>query len=61
MAAGGLSLIVDHAAPPHFESLRLDAGRWAQARVETVEREMVGPNGEVGTMVDNLMVLRRAG
>jgi chemotaxis protein methyltransferase CheR len=72
---GGVLLIVDHgAAPPwaqhdghHFPgvaevlaSLRLHAPRWAPPRTETVDREMVGPNGEVGTMVDNVMVLRRA-
>lgn len=72
---GGLLLIVDHGASPpwaqhddHYfpgikevlASLQLEAPRWTRLRTETVEREMVGPNGEVGTMVDNLMVLRRA-
>lgn len=73
---GGVLLIVDHGAPPpwaehhdhHFAgieevlaSLRLDAPRWTRLRTEAVEREMVGPNGEVGTMADNVMVLRRTG
>ncbi|MDM4142662.1 MULTISPECIES: class I SAM-dependent methyltransferase [Mycobacterium] len=73
---GGVLLIVDHGAPPpwaehhdhHFAgieevlaSLRLDAPRWARLRTEAVEREMVGPNGEAGTMADNVMVLRRTG
>lgn len=73
---GGVLLIVDHGAPPpwaehhehhHFAgieevlvSLRLDAPRWTRLRTETVEREAIGPNGEVATMVDNVMVLRRA-
>lgn len=74
---GGVLLIVDHGAPPpwaehHHDhrfagieevlaSLRLDARRWTRLRTEAVEREMVGPNGEVGTMADNVMVLRRTG
>lgn len=73
---GGVLLIVDHGAPPpwaehhdhHFAgieevlgSLDLDAPRWTRLRTEAVEREMVGPNGELGTMADNVMVLRRTG
>jgi chemotaxis protein methyltransferase CheR len=73
---GGVLLIVDHGAPPpwaehhdhHFAgteevlgSLRLEAPRWTRLRTEAIERGMVGPAGEVGTMVDNLMVLRRTG
>ena len=73
---GGVLLIVDHGAPPpwaehrdhRFEdidevlaSLHLDAPCWTRLRTEALEREMVGPNGEVGTMADNLMVLRRTG
>lgn len=73
---GGVLLIVDHGAPPpwaehhdhHFAgieevlgSLRLDAPRWTRLRTEAIDREMVGPNGEVGTMADNVMVLRRTG
>jgi SAM-dependent methyltransferase len=73
---GGMLLIVDHGAPPpwaqhdghHFAgveevlaSLRLDTTRWIRVRADGVEREMVGPNGEVGSMLDNVMVLRRTG
>ncbi|OBB89032.1 SAM-dependent methyltransferase [Mycobacterium colombiense] len=73
---GGVLLIVDHGAPPpwaehhdhHFAgieevlgSLRLEAPRWTRLRTEAVDREMVGPNGESGTMADNIMVLRRTG
>lgn len=72
---GGVLLIVDHGAPPPWAqhdghhlpgieevlaSLPLLAPQWARPRIETVDREMVGPNGEVGTMADNVMVLRRA-
>jgi SAM-dependent methyltransferase len=71
---GGALLIVDHGAPPpwaqhdghHFAgieevlaSLRLDTADWIRVRAHSVEREMVGPNGEVGPMLDNVMVLRR--
>jgi SAM-dependent methyltransferase len=41
------------------ESLDLDAGEWERVRVQAVEREATGPNGEVGTLVDNVIVLRR--
>lgn len=71
---GGVLLIVDHgAAPPWAQhdghrfagidevlaSLRLDTSRWIRVRTQPAEREMVGPNGEVGNMVDHVMVLRR--
>ncbi len=71
---GGVLLMVDHAAPPPWaphhdhrlpgmdevlESLRLDDTRWTRVRADGVEREMVGPNGKVAAMVDNVMVLRR--
>lgn len=71
---GGALLIVDHGASPpwaqhdghHFAgieevlaSLRLDTADWIRVRADSVEREMVGPNGEVGPMLDNVMVLRR--
>ncbi|OBJ41772.1 SAM-dependent methyltransferase [Mycobacterium colombiense] len=73
---GGVLLIVDHGAPPpwaehhdhHFAgieevlgSLDLDPPRWTRLRTEAVDREMVGPNGEVGTLADNIMVLRKTG
>jgi SAM-dependent methyltransferase len=73
---GGVLLIVDHGAPPpwaehhdhHFAgieevlaSLRLDSRRWTRLRTEAVERDMVDPSGEVRTMADNVMALRRTG
>lgn len=42
-----------------LDSLKLDAGEWERVRVEAVGREATGPNGEAGTLVDNVMVLRR--
>lgn len=73
---GGVLLIVDHGAPPPWAehddhrlpgidevlaSLRLDSGRWARVRAEAAEREATGPNGQVGTVTDHVMVWRRAG
>jgi SAM-dependent methyltransferase len=40
-------------------SLELDDAEWERVRVEAVEREAIGPDGEPGTIVDNVMVLRR--
>lgn len=72
---GGVLAIVDHGAPPPWAqhdghhlpgmaevlaALRLDGPGWTRSRAETVDREMVGPGGEVATMVDNVMVFRRA-
>jgi SAM-dependent methyltransferase len=42
-----------------IESLNLDAGQWERVRAEAVGREATGPNGEAGTLVDNVIVLRR--
>jgi SAM-dependent methyltransferase len=41
------------------ESLNLDAGEWERVRVEPVEREATGPDGQIGTLIDNVLVLRR--
>lgn len=75
VAPGGVLLIVDHAAAPPWAqqhchrfpgtedvlaSLRLDATRWTRVRAESAERETVGPDGQAATLVDNVMVLRRA-
>ena len=43
------------------DSLNLDAGEWERVRLEAVEREATGPNGEVATSIDNVIVLRRRG
>jgi SAM-dependent methyltransferase len=40
-------------------SLDLDEGEWERVRVEAAEREATGPDGQIGTLVDNVIVLRR--
>jgi SAM-dependent methyltransferase len=42
-------------------SLRLDEHRWERVRVETAERETIGPDGQPATLSDNIIVLRRVG
>ena len=42
-------------------SLELDDGKWERVRVEAVERQATGPDGQQGTCVDNVIVLRRRG
>ena len=32
---------------------------WERVRVGAVEREAVGPDGEIGTLTDNVIILRR--
>jgi SAM-dependent methyltransferase len=52
----------EHHFPPADEvvaSLGLDEMEWERARVEAAEREAIGPDGEPGTLLDNVMVLRR--
>jgi SAM-dependent methyltransferase len=48
-------------APPGevVDGLVLDPERWDRVRVESVEREAVGPQGQVGSLLDNVIVLRR--
>lgn len=40
-------------------SLNLDAAQWVRERVESVEREATGPDGQHAVLTDNVMVLRR--
>jgi SAM-dependent methyltransferase len=40
-------------------SLDLDDGEWERIRMESTERQATGPDGEVATWVDNVIVLRR--
>ena len=42
-------------------SLELDDGEWERVRVEAVERQATGPDGQQGTLVDNVIVVRRRG
>jgi SAM-dependent methyltransferase len=76
VAPGGTLLIVDHAAAPPWASrlhhhefptaesvlggLTLDSAQWQPIRVERAERSARGPGGEEATLVDNVIVLRRA-
>jgi SAM-dependent methyltransferase len=40
-------------------SLDLDDGEWERVRVEAAERQATGPDGQTGTLIDNVIVLRR--
>ena len=40
------------------DSLDLPDTGWERVRVEAVDREAVGPEGEIGTLTDNVIVLR---
>jgi len=74
---GGLLVIVDHAGPPPWASkldhhhdfpsaeevigsLELDDD-WERVRVDAVDREATGPEGQAVTWTDNVIVLRRCG
>ena len=41
------------------ESLDRPDAEWQRVRVEAVEREAVGPEGQIATVTDNVIVLRR--
>jgi len=75
VAPGGVLLIVDHGeAPPWAERIRdhvfpgadevvegleLDSAGWERVRVGRAEREAQGPDGQVATLIDNVIMLRR--
>jgi SAM-dependent methyltransferase len=40
-------------------SLQIVSSEWDRVRVEEIEREAVGPEGQIATVTDNLIVLRR--
>lgn len=76
MAPGGLLLIVEHASAAPWSwnqeyrfpspeetlaSLALDPAEWQTERLEAPEREATGPNGEVATVKDNIIAIRRLG
>jgi SAM-dependent methyltransferase len=42
-------------------SLDINGSEWERVRVDTVERQAEGPDGETGTLVDNVIMLRRRG
>lgn len=72
---GGVLIVVDHgAAPPWAQHIRdhdfpsaeevlatIDLGEheWDREQVGSVERNAVGPDGQSGVLLDNLIVLRR--
>jgi hypothetical protein len=39
--------------------LDLDDGEWERVRVESVDRQATGPDGQTATWVDNVIILRR--
>jgi SAM-dependent methyltransferase len=52
----------DHEFPSADEvvaSLNLDGAQWELVRAEPVEREAVGPDGETGTLIDNVIAFQR--
>ncbi|QFG20815.1 bifunctional 2-polyprenyl-6-hydroxyphenol methylase/3-demethylubiquinol 3-O-methyltransferase UbiG [Actinomadura sp. WMMB 499] len=77
VAPGGLLLIVEHgAAPPWskhhhdhrfptadetFADLALDPAAWTTERCGVHEREATGPDGQTGTLLDNVIAVRRTG
>ncbi|AFM17995.1 methylase involved in ubiquinone/menaquinone biosynthesis [Mycolicibacterium chubuense NBB4] len=75
VAPGGTLLVVDHgAAPPWAQHIHdhvfpsVDEvlatipleGPWERVRVGSAERDAVGPDGQRGVLLDNLIVLRRS-
>ncbi|MBO0680472.1 class I SAM-dependent methyltransferase [Mycolicibacterium sp. S2-37] len=42
------------------DGLGLDPARWQRLRVEAVEREVTGPDGQAARIADNVILLRRA-
>ncbi|CAA0131691.1 27-O-demethylrifamycin SV methyltransferase [Mycolicibacterium vanbaalenii] len=72
---GVLIIVDHGAAPPwapeHFrehvfpsaeevlQTIELDERQWDRVRVGSAERDAVGPDGQAGVLVDNLIVLRR--
>jgi SAM-dependent methyltransferase len=43
-----------------LETLKLPEAEWERLRVGPAQRDATGPNGENGTLTDNLIVLRRS-
>lgn len=76
VVSGGMLIVVDHAAAPPWAqrlhdhvfptredvitSVDLDGRHWDRILVGTVERPAVGPDGQAGILLDNLVVLRRS-
>lgn len=76
VAPDGTLLVVDHGAAPPWAPQHIHdhvfptvdevlatihlEGQWERVRTEPVERDAVGPDGQKGLLIDNLIVLRRA-
>ena len=74
VAPGGLLLVVTHASAPSWSwadhhtsfptpeevlaALDLAPGRWSTERLGAPERHATGPNGESGTVTDNVIAVR---
>jgi SAM-dependent methyltransferase len=76
LAPGGVLLIVDHGSAPSWSphkhypfptiadvlaALPLDDPACERVRADSVERDAIGPDGQIATVTDNVIVLRRAG
>ncbi|MGD9622043.1 MAG: class I SAM-dependent methyltransferase [Mycolicibacterium sp.] len=75
VAPGGVLIIVDHAAAPPWAThihdhvfpsveevlatIDFDERHWERVHVGSVERHAVGPDGQAGVLLDNVIVLRR--
>lgn len=74
IASGGHLVSVSHAAAPPWSDhhdhvfptvdeelaeLALDPGGWDVVQAGTVEREATGPDGQTGTLLDGVLVVRR--
>ncbi|HEX4205439.1 MAG TPA: class I SAM-dependent methyltransferase [Ktedonobacteraceae bacterium] len=40
-------------------ALNLDTGSWRTERLDTPQRQVIGPNGQSGTVADNIIAVRR--
>ncbi|MGH3969076.1 MAG: SAM-dependent methyltransferase [Mycobacterium sp.] len=75
LTSDGVLLIVDHGSAPSWSphkdhpfpsiadvlaALPPDGAGWHRVRAESVERQATGPDGQLATVIDNVIVLRRA-
>ena len=42
-----------------MRSVKLDESQWDRIRVDALDRDAVGPEGQHGVLIDNMMGLRR--
>lgn len=71
---GGIMIIVEHAAAPSwsdhkdkkfptaqetFDSLELDDALWRTEVLDSPERETISPDGELATIKDNVIIIKR--